>query len=185
MDIAVLPCEDVPARFRARTLYEEDFILAVRVGHPLAKAPTLERYCEAQHLVVSQSGDASGFVDRLLAEQGRSRRIALTVPNFMFALAVLAETDLVSALPRRFMALHAQRFGLIGIEPPLALGRFQIKAVVPQVAMMDMGLAWLFEQLEHAVHPEAAAANPPTRRRKAKARMAADSRAHSPGLPRP
>ena len=184
MDIAVLPCEDVPARFRARTLYEEDFILAVRVGHPLAETPTLERYCEAQHLVVSQSGDASGFVDRVLAEQGRSRRIALTVPNFMFALAVLAETDLVSALPRRFMALHAQRFGLVGIEPPLALGRFQIKAVVPQVAMMDMGLAWLFELLEHVVHPEAAAANPPTRRRKAKARVAADSRVHSPGLPR-
>ncbi len=103
----------------------------------------------------------------------------------MFALAVIGETELVSALPRRFMALHAQRFGVIGIEPPLALGRFQLKAVVPQVAMMDMGLAWLFEQLEHAVHPEAAAANPPTRRRKAKARMAADSRAHSPGLPRP
>ena len=153
MDIAVLPCEDVPARFRARTLYEEDFILATRVGHPFAQAPTLERYCEAQHLVVSHTGDASGFVDRLLAEQGRSRRIALTVPNFMFALAVIGETELVSALPRRFMALHAQRFGVIGIEPPLALGRFQLKAVVPQVAMMDMGLAWLFEQLEHAVHP--------------------------------
>ena len=44
-----------------------------------------------------------------------------------------------------------------GSSRPSRWDRFQIKAVVPQVAMMDMGLAWLFEQLEHAVHAEAAA----------------------------
>ena len=53
---------------------------------------------------------------RSSAKQGRSRRIALTVPNFMFALAVIAETDLISALPRRFVAMHAARFGVVGLE---------------------------------------------------------------------
>ena len=67
-----------------------------------------------QHLVVSFTGDRHGFVDEALAKRGYSRRIALTVPNFMFALAVIAETDLISALPRRFVAMHGARFEVVG-----------------------------------------------------------------------
>jgi DNA-binding transcriptional LysR family regulator len=150
MDIAIVPSDDIPPRFFKRTLYEEDFVVSTRIGHRFADAPTLDRYCEMQHVVVSLTGDAYGFVDRVLADAGRSRRIAVTVPNFMFALALIAETDLICALPRRFVALHAPRFGVVGIEPPLPLGRFRLNAAAPAVAMMDDGLAWLFEILERA-----------------------------------
>lgn len=150
IDIAVIPSNAIPARFHSRTLYDEDFVVAMRAGHPFASAPTLERFCEMQHVVVSLTGDPFGFVDRVLAEQGRSRRIALTIPNFMFALTVLAETDLIAALPTRFVALHAPRFGIVALEPPLPLGRFRLNAVIPAVAMMDTGLAWLFDRLGRA-----------------------------------
>lgn len=150
MDIAIIPSDDIPARFAARCIYEEDFVVAARSGHPFTHDPSLERYCEMQHLVVSHSGDPYGFVDEQLARQGLARRIALTVPNFMFALAVIAETDLVSALPRRFVAMHAARFGIAAMEPPLPLPGFRLNAVAPKVAMMDAGLAWLFDLLEGA-----------------------------------
>jgi DNA-binding transcriptional LysR family regulator len=144
MDIAIIPSEHIPARFLHRTLYEEDFVVAMRAGHPFADSPTVERYCEMQHLVVSLSGDPYGFVDEALARHAQSRRVALTVPNFMFALAVIAETDLISALPRRFVAMHAARFAVVGLEAPLPLGRFPLNAVASKAAMMDMGLKWLF-----------------------------------------
>ena len=150
MDIAIIPFDDVPARFHRRGLYQEDFVVAMRAGHPFAKAPTLDRYCEMQHLVVSHTGDAYGFVDEILARQGRSRRIALTVPNFMFALAVVAETDLITALPRRFAAMHAPRFEVVTVEAPLPLGRFRLTAIAPKAAMMDAGLAWFFNVLAEA-----------------------------------
>jgi DNA-binding transcriptional LysR family regulator len=155
MDVAIVPSDAIPIRFFRQTLYEEDFVVAMRAGHPFAADASLDRYCEMQHLVVSLTGDAYGFVDRVLAEQDRSRRIALTVPNFMFALAVIAETDLICALPRRFVALHAARFGLIGIEAPLPLGRFRLNATAPEVAMMDKGLAWLFGVLARTDVPVA------------------------------
>jgi DNA-binding transcriptional LysR family regulator len=150
MDIAVIPSDRIPARFLDKTLYDEDFVIAMRAGHPFADRPTLDRYCEMQHVVVSLTGDAHGFVDRVLASQGCSRRIALTVPNFMFALAVIAETDLISALPRRFVAMHAQRFGVVALEAPLPLDRFRLHAIAPKAAMMDAGLAWLFDVLGRA-----------------------------------
>ena len=170
LDVAVIPTGDVPARFHAQPLYDEDFVIAVRAGHPYAKAPTLARYCAMQHLVVSHTGDAQGFVDAALAQHGRTRRVAATVPNFMLALAVVAETDLLSAFPRAFVARHAARFGVVAIEPPLALPRFQLNAVAPAVAMRDGGLAWLFDVLRETAPPSPSAKRrrrtPPTLRRR-------------------
>jgi DNA-binding transcriptional LysR family regulator len=144
MDIAIIPSDDVAPRFERRRLYEEDFVIAMRSGHRFARNPILERYCELQHLVVSHTGDPHGFVDEILAKRGRARRIALTVPNFMLALAITAETDFVTALPRRFAAMHAAHFGIRALDPPLPLPGFRVNAIAPKVALMDAGLAWLF-----------------------------------------
>lgn len=152
MDLAILPLAEVPTRFHRQWLYEEDFVLAMRAGHSLSRRVTLARYCDSQHLVVSLQGDAHGFVDELLAAQGRQRRIALTVPNFMMALAMLAESDLVAALPRRFVQRQGPRFGVVAVEPPVALGSFGMQLVAPRVAMMDAGVAWLAEVLASHRH---------------------------------
>lgn len=162
MDIAVIPSDDIPVRFHQRTLYEEDFVIAMRAGHPFACDPSLARFCDMQHLVVSLTGDPQGFVDLHLKQQGLSRRIALTVPNFSFALAVLAETDLISALPRRLVAMHARRFGINYVDAPLPLPRFRLNAVASKAALMDAGMNWLFGVL---VAPPNQKHRPPRKRR--------------------
>jgi DNA-binding transcriptional LysR family regulator len=150
LDIAIAPFSDIPARFISQTLYEEDFVIASRPHHPFAKSPDLDTFCAAQHLLVSQSGDSYGLVDKLLGERGLTRRVALTVPNFMQALAMIAETDLIVAIPRHFMAQHAKRFGLAMTEPPFPIGGNPLQSAVSKAAMMDAGIAWLFEMLNAA-----------------------------------
>jgi len=146
-DIAILPVDRVPPRFAIHPLFEETFVIGMRKGHPFAKKPTLDRYCKASHLVVSMSGDSFGFVDKALAEHGRTRRIALTVPNFMLALALVADSDLLSALPKSLLSRNAARFGLQDVAVPLPLPNFQISAVATRAALTDAGVAWLFEML--------------------------------------
>jgi DNA-binding transcriptional LysR family regulator len=150
IDVAVVPLDEIPARFEGRVLYQDDLALAVRAGHPFIKAPTLARYCELDHLVISLTGEPRAFIDDLLMARGLSRRVALAVPNFMLALAVIGETDLVGALPRGFIAMHGPRFGVTGVEPPLPMRSFPLRAIAPKVAMMDAGVAWLFTALEAA-----------------------------------
>jgi DNA-binding transcriptional LysR family regulator len=150
MDVAIIPSPALPPRFETCSLYDDDFVVAMRARHTLARRLTLDRYCAAQHVVVSMTGDPHGFIDTALAEHGRTRRLALTVPNFMFALAVIAETDFIGALPRRFAAMHAKRFRIVTAEAPLALPRFRLQAVASKAAMMDHGVAWLFGLLEQA-----------------------------------
>lgn len=164
MDIAVVPSEDIPARFHHHLLFEEDFVIAARADHSFAAAPTLDAYCEAQHLVVSLNGDTPGFVDDALTKQNRSRRIALTVPNFMFALAMIADSDLICALPRHFAAMHAERFGVLSREAPLPLRLFRLNAVTPGAAMADTGLAWLFGVLGQAAGGPKRHSRPPAQK---------------------
>ena len=153
-DLAVLPSEHIPARFHKRLLFNEDFVIVMRAGHPFATSLSLEHYCDAKHLVVSLTGDAYGFVDRVLQEQGRSRRVAMTAPNFMLALSLIAESEMIAAVPRRFAAMHALRFGLEVKEAPLPLGRFQLNAVVSKAAMMDIGVSWLLQVIGSTIQAD-------------------------------
>jgi DNA-binding transcriptional LysR family regulator len=159
LDVALLPVTDIPARFVTRTLYEEDFVLVVRANNPLVKGVTMARYVAAPHLVVSESGDPYGLVDKLLAKRDLRRRAVLTVPNFLQALAIIAESDLVGAMPRHFVAKHAPRYRVAVLEPPIPLLSAPIFAVAPQVAIRDSGLAWFLDAIERA----ARAATPPRR----------------------
>jgi DNA-binding transcriptional LysR family regulator len=151
MDIAVAPIDRAPPRFVTRLLYDEDFVAVAQKRHPFALKPTLQRFCEARHLVVSMTADPRGFLDEELARNGMSRHVALTVPDFGAALATIADTDLIAAMPRRFVAMHAARFGVVAREVPLRLRKFSIRATVPRVALMDAGLSWLFDELCEAV----------------------------------
>lgn len=151
LNIAIIPVASAPVRFTKRQLYDEDFVLAMRSGHPFKKHPTLDTYCASRHLVVSESGDPAGFVDQVLAREGRSRRVALTAPNFMFACAIVSDSDLLCAIPRHFAEIYAARFRIVVADPPIEFGRFQLNAYLPSASLADVGIEWLFEQLGKVV----------------------------------
>lgn len=84
-----------------------------RKGHPFAVASTLASYCAAGHLVVSQTGEAHGSVDLALTDLGAPRRIVLTAPVFFMAFALVAQTNLICAVPRSFAEGHGHASGLV------------------------------------------------------------------------
>lgn len=148
LDVALIPLDPIPARFVARTLYDEEFVIVKRKGHWLSAKPTLAQYAAAMHIVVSLSGDPRGQVDDMLSQHGLTRRVALTASNFFLALAIVAETDLVAALPRRFATMHAARYPVTIAQPPIPLLSAPIRAIVPKVATMDAGLTWLLDVIQ-------------------------------------
>ena len=148
LDVAIVPLETVPARFVMSTLYEESFVIVTRAGHGYPKDPSLDQYCDMQHVVVSLTGDSHGMFDDYLAALGRSRRVALTVPNFMQAMLMLSGTDFATAVPRRLAEVYAGRLDLEIAEIPLARPADQILAVATKAAMMDRGVAWFFGVVE-------------------------------------
>jgi DNA-binding transcriptional LysR family regulator len=145
LDLAILPHRPPQDRFHATRLYSEDFVVAARRGHPFSVAPSLEAFAAARHVLVSATGDTSGFVDRLLAEHGHKRRIALTVPSFFMAVAAIASSDLIGALPRRFAVEAAKNYEVAIVEPPFEMLSADLHAIVPKAAMLDHGIVWLVD----------------------------------------
>ena len=104
-----------PLPFLQQRLYDGKYVCVMRKDHPLAAGPlTLERYCEARHLLVSFSGRLYGFIDESLASLGRKRQVVLTVNQFFTAGRVVANSNLLTVLPRHFV-------GVTGIAEQLVL----------------------------------------------------------------
>jgi DNA-binding transcriptional LysR family regulator len=153
-DVAVAPLLSPPPRLQAIALYDEDFVIAARKGHPFLARPTLKNYCAASHLIVGGGTDARGFIDDALASRGLTRQVVLTVPSFMWALSALAETDLVGAVPRRLIERHAGRAGLAAVEPPLPLRKDPVGVLAVKAAMSDPAIQWLVRQISDSASPQ-------------------------------
>ena len=151
VDLIVLPLvESIPARFEARKVYREEFVSVAHAKHAFLRRPTLRNYCKAAHLLVSPAGGSRGFIDDALAVRGLARRVSVVVPTFLLGMAVLAESTLVGSMPRRVVERHAKRFNLrtVPVPLPLAVPRSTIYVVVPKVALLDAGIAWLFDLVQ-------------------------------------
>jgi DNA-binding transcriptional LysR family regulator len=147
LDLAVLPIEPPAPRFAEQLLFVEDFVVATRKGHSFARNPTFKNYLTQRHMLVSVIGDAHGVVDEKLKEKGLSRRVVITVPNFMMALAQLAETDLIATLPRHLVERHRARFGLDTSPIPFPWRPDPVRVVASKAAMADGAIAWMFDAI--------------------------------------
>lgn len=139
-----------PAQFermpglKTRTVVRDRFVAAVQEGGP--SFGDLESYCARDHVLVS--GDGGGFdglVDHALAAQGRSRRVALSVQNYLLAIEAVAMSDLVATLPHILLA--ASKRDLTLLEPPLTLPAFTLAAAWHARADADPAHQWLRAQL--------------------------------------
>jgi DNA-binding transcriptional LysR family regulator len=107
------------APFDHQRLYDGNYVCVMRRDHALASGPlTLERFCEAHHLLVSFSGRPYGFIDEALASLGQKRRIVLTVNQFFTAGRVVATSDLLTVLPRHFIGVTGMARDLLLRELP-------------------------------------------------------------------
>ncbi len=75
-------------------------------------------------MVSPDGGGFSAATDRALARLGRTRRVALSVPHFLFMLDTLANSDLVAVLPERLVRNAPQ---LRVLAPPLEIEGFDIR----------------------------------------------------------
>lgn len=105
-----------------RLLGSDGFSCVVRQDHPLVrKRLTLSRFLQLDHLLVTPGGTSLGVVDQILAKDGLSRRVAVTIPSFVSAPLLVARTDLILTCPTGVADAAARIVPLRVLAPPLAL----------------------------------------------------------------
>ena len=134
--------------FLHHRLFAGDYVCVMRKGHPLAKGPlTLDRFCAARHLLVSFSGRAFGFIDEALTLLHRTRLVVLTVNQFFTAGRVVAQSDLLTVLPRHFVKVTGFAGQLVQRELPFAVPAIQVDALWHQRQDNVSAHAWLRAQV--------------------------------------
>jgi DNA-binding transcriptional LysR family regulator len=128
-----------------RPLLQESFACVARPGHPaFADGGSLEIFAAAPHLLISPEGDRASLVDQKLAELGLERRVVLSLPQFLVAPFVIAETDLVATLASRV----ARRFAATGVgiaihHPPMELPSWTLAMMWHRRADAHAPTRWL------------------------------------------
>jgi DNA-binding transcriptional LysR family regulator len=119
----------VPRGLHRRWLFRDHLVCLLRADHPTTNAPlTLERYLELDHIEALPIGSV-GLADEILAGLGHTRRIALTVPNFMIAPYVVMQSGCCFTLANRIALpltklLPVRRRPLPFTTPSVAIGAF-------------------------------------------------------------
>lgn len=125
-------------------MYSGHYVCVMRRDHPLARgALTLDRYCSARHLLVSFSGRPFGFIDDGLAQVGRERRVVVTVNQFFTAGKVVANSNLLTVLPRHFVNVTGIADQLVLRELPFPMPPVQVDALWHHRVHRDGAHEWL------------------------------------------
>ncbi len=135
--------QELPPGLRQEPLYEDVFVTLLREGHPAARDWSPGRFAALDHVLVTVLGEGRGALDDDLGRLGLTRRVALRLPHFYAAMAVVARSDLVVTLPRSIASRRMAGFGLVALAPPFLRPPFTITAIWPEVLHADAGMAWL------------------------------------------
>jgi DNA-binding transcriptional LysR family regulator len=152
----------------SQTLSKERFACVVRRGHPAPSKPTLRDYADLDHLVISPMGDSEGstsatrtrtpasplgHVDAVLERHGLRRRVVLTVPHFLVAPFVVAQSDLVLTVPVRLLDHVAKPLRLRHIELPVRLAGYELSQVWATRSDDDEAHRWLRGAIAEVLAP--------------------------------
>ncbi len=150
IDLAFHTTEGAPQGLHRRPLFTERYVLAGRAGHPgLKRKPTLAQFCRLEHVIVSPDGGGFyGPTDEVLAARGLSRRVALSVPHFLFVLSVLGSTDLVAMLPSR---LVRNASGIRVVDAPIEIPGYEMSMLWHERVHRDPAHRWLRDTIVASV----------------------------------
>lgn len=144
VDLVVGMISPIPERIRSTHLFDSCFVCAMRQNHPLSKADlTIEEFANAEHLLVSLSGDSHGTTDQALQQHDLTRRVALTVNHFASAPQILMGSDLIAMLPAGAIYKYVADKRLIVTKSPIEIPRNHISMLWHKRQDKDAGLKWL------------------------------------------
>jgi len=138
--------------FRAEYLFSPTYICIMNHDHPLAKADlSLEEFADADHLLVSLSGDITGYTDQVLLQHGLTRRVAVTVNHFASVANLIQRSNLICVIPISAVAKEIIAGDISATKPPIELMPQQISTIWHKRQDRDQGLIWLREHFKRII----------------------------------
>lgn len=166
VDLAIAYYPEPPAALRRSPLFTDHYVCIVRADHPItAQTLTAEDFAALPHVSVSPSGLSyfAGVVDSALEALGLERRVVIRCPHFMIGSQLVAQSDLVLALPSRAAQAVTRFLPVRVVEIPLPLRRVDVSMYWHERCHHSRSHQWLRSTVRSILAlPEAGAGGPPT-----------------------
>ncbi|HGH5979836.1 TPA: LysR family transcriptional regulator [Kluyvera georgiana] len=143
-DLAIGYLRQVPDSIYQQRLFNQSYVCLCAANHPrIREAFTLTDWHRERHLAIRINGTGHGDIDNLLEEIGQSRRVALTLPSFLGAGELVADSNLIAVVPEQ-PARHLMKHYPCRIWPlPFSLPGIAIRQLWHQRHHRDPGHVWL------------------------------------------
>jgi LysR family transcriptional activator of mexEF-oprN operon len=150
IDLVFSTFTKVPKRIRRQRLFADTYVCVVRSDHSgraARRTVDLETYTTIPHILATLAADERGIVDEALAKRGLRRRVAVTVPNIYIIPRLVAETGMISHLPRRIAVEMLRGFDLAMLPSPVALPEWHIDMYWGAASASEPTTSWIRSRL--------------------------------------
>lgn len=157
VDLAIGHFASIPAELDVRDLFEDQYCVVVRKGHPQINGAITElQYVEIDHVFVGRP--AGMHVSENAGARGRALQAYGTIPSpdevatvayvsqWETALLIASSTDLIAECPRRLAEQFAEPLGLQVLDAPFGSEMRMVKAVKRE-GSGGTPQDWLFDQV--------------------------------------
>jgi DNA-binding transcriptional LysR family regulator len=143
IDVAVVALPERPSGVHTVRLYDERTALVARRGHPQVGARVSKSTLASLRHVDVQVAPGRGYryLPASYARLGIARDVALVVPSFTTAAAVVAATDFVATLPESLVAALGTGLGVRAVAAPVPSLTISIKLAWHERTHRDPAMA--------------------------------------------
>ncbi|MEM9072185.1 MAG: LysR family transcriptional regulator [Myxococcota bacterium] len=137
------------ASIHARRILADRFVAVVRKDHPglRRKKLPMKQYVAYPHVLVAPGGRPGSYVDRALADEGLSRRVAVRLHSFLLVPDFLLDTDYILTVPEKLAQRMATRHALHVTDLPIVLPGLTLSMVWHTRNQADPAHRWLRQQV--------------------------------------
>ncbi|OLQ95729.1 LysR family transcriptional regulator [Vibrio ponticus] len=133
-----------PSDICEQEIYRDNQVCLIRNNHPALNQPwNLENYLKQRHVQVRCDGNDRWLLDYRLADMGRERDIAITVPDFNSAASLCSYTDFIFTAPSHFIQLAAKQLNLTVLPLPMEFPPMAYTLFWHRDRENDPALSWL------------------------------------------
>jgi DNA-binding transcriptional LysR family regulator len=150
LDLVIGTFGSVPPGVMREDLYAERFVCLLARQRAQPGPLTPESFAARHHVLVTSPGEGPGPVDDALGALGLRRHIAVYVPHFLVAPALVVRDDLVVTLPHRLAVEAAGQLPVELLEPPVPLETFPVSQLWHERTARHPAHLWLREQVRAA-----------------------------------
>jgi LysR family transcriptional activator of mexEF-oprN operon len=152
MELAIGVLPEPPAWQRQRRLFDWRFVCLFDARHVRTRGAriTLAEYLKHPHVITSFEGGLRGYIDDLLEQQGRTRRVVFSSPHFATSPLLVKQMPLITTVPEFIAQVWRSTLRLTQSPLPFEVPGYSVSVGWSAVNDADPGLQWLLGEIEAA-----------------------------------